>query len=145
LTDLPIAREAGWWERLWSRHCAVLLGRNTVVSTGVFALGLVLLWVLVEYAHVGKLEATAFTFLIATSLHYALGRTWIYRGTERGIVPGYGLFLVNALIGLSVTLLLFDFLVRFTPLHYLVARIIVSVFAGLVMFLLNAVLNFRRL
>ena len=41
--------------------------------------------------------------------------------------------------------MLFDALVRFTPIHYLVARVIVSVFAGLVMFLLNAVLNFRRL
>jgi putative flippase GtrA len=145
LTDIPIPREAPWWERLWSRHAAVLLGRNTVVSTGVFALGLVLLWLLVEYGHVGKLEATAATFLIATSLHYTLGRTWIYRGTDRGVVPGYGLFLVNAVIGLGITLLFFDFLVRFTPLHYLVARVIVSVFAGLVMFLLNAVLNFRRL
>ena len=145
MTDLSVEREDGWWARLWSRHCAVLLGRNTLVSTGVFALGLAMLWLLVEFAHVGKLEATAVTFLIATSLHYTLGRTWIYRGTDRGIVPGYGLFLVNAMIGLAVTLMLFDALVRFTPIHYLVARVIVSVFAGLVMFLLNAVLNFRRL
>jgi putative flippase GtrA len=145
MTDLSLHGEPGWGARLWSRHCAALLGRNTVVSTGVFAVGLVLLWLLVEYAHVGKLEATAVTFLLATSLHYALGRTWIYRGTDRGLVPGYGLFLINALIGLAVTLMLFDALVRFTPIHYLVARVIVSVFAGLVMFLLNAMLNFRRL
>lgn len=139
------ADEPGFISRLWSRHCAVLLGRNTVVSTGVFLLGLLLLWLLVQFGHVGKLEATALTFLIATSLHYALGRTWIYRGTDRAIIPGYGLFLVNALVGLIVTLLLFDALIRFTPMHYLLARVIVSIFAGLVMFLLNATVNFRRL
>jgi len=139
------ASEPSLISRLWSRHCAVLLGRNTVVSTGVFLFGLVLLWLLVQFAHVGKLEATALTFLIATSLHYALGRTWIYRGTDRAIIPGYGLFVVNALVGLTVTLLLFDALIHFTPMHYLLARVIVSIFAGLVMFLLNATLNFRRL
>jgi hypothetical protein len=40
---------------------------------------------------------------------------------------------------------MFDALVRYTPINYLIARIIVSVFAGLAMFLLNAILNFRRL
>jgi putative flippase GtrA len=145
MSQEAVPRQRSWAERLWSRNAALLLGRNTVVSTAVFLLGLLLLWLLVEFAHADKLAATGATFLIANSLHYALGRSWIYRGTERRIVPGYGFFLVNACIGLAVTLVLFDALVRFTPIHYLAARIIVSVFAGLAMFLLNAALNFRRL
>lgn len=140
-----VQRQRSWAERLWSRNAAVLLGRNTAVSTAVFLLGLLLLWLLVEFAHADKLAATGATFLVANSLHYALGRGWIYRGTERRIVPGYGFFLFNACIGLAVTLVLFDALVRFTPIHYLAARTIVSVFAGLTMFFLNAALNFRRL
>jgi putative flippase GtrA len=138
-------RRGRWAERLWSGNAAVLLGRNTVVSTGVFLLGLLLLWLLVEFARADKVAATGVTFLIANSMHYALGRGWIYRGTQRRIVPGYGYFLLNACIGLAITLILFDALVRYTPIHYLAARIIVSIFAGLAMFLLNAVLNFRRL
>ena len=139
------ARRANWVRRLWSRNAAVLLGRNTVVSVGMFLLGLVLLWLLVEFAATEPLLATGISFLIATSLHYIFGRTWIYRGTERGVVPGYGYFLVNALLGLAVTLLLFEALTRLTPLHYLVARTLVSVIAGLAMFLANAILNFKRL
>ena len=134
-----------WSSRLWSRNAAVLLGRNTIVSIGVFLLGLGLLWLLVEYGGMNKVVATGLTFIISTSLHYALGRTWIYRGTTRRVVPGYGYFLVNAGIGLVVTLVLFDVLIRVTSIHYLVIRVAVSVVAGLVMFLLNAVLNFRRL
>ncbi len=110
-----------------------------------FLLGLTLLWLLVEYAGADPLLATAATFLVATSLHYVLGRTWIYRGTERGVVPGYGLFLLNAVIGLLVTLGLFYALTTLTPLHYLVARVLVSLVAGLAMFLSNAILNFKRL
>lgn len=136
---------ASWARRLWSRNAAVLLGRNTVVSVSVFLLGLAMLWLLVEVGRVDKLFATGLTFLIATSLHYTLGRTWIYRGTARRIVPGYGFFLVNALIGLGITLVLFDAFIRYTPVHYMLARVIVSVVAGLAMFLLNAVLNFRRI
>ena len=37
------------------------------------------------------------------------------------------------------------YLIRWTPIQYLVARVLVSVIAGLTVFLLNAVLNFRRL
>jgi putative flippase GtrA len=122
-----------------------MLGRNTVVSTGVFLLGLAGLWLLVEIEHVDKVLATAISFLIATSLHYALGRTWIYRGTSRRVAPGYVFFLVNAGVGLAVTVVLFGALVRYTGIHYLLARVLVSVVAGLAMFLLNATLNFERL
>lgn len=135
----------GWAARLWSRNAAILLGRNTLVSIAMFLLGLGLLWLLVEHGGVDAVAGTAVTFLIATSLHYALGRTWIYRGTERNVLPGYGLFLLNALIGLVITVALFALLTRLTPLHYLVARTLVSVIAGLAMFLSNAIWNFKRL
>ena len=35
-------------------------------------------------------------------------------------------------------------ILEFTSIHYLVARVIVSLFAGLIVFVLNAVFNFRR-
>jgi hypothetical protein len=44
-----------------------------------------------------------------------------------------------------VTLLLMEAFLRWTPVHYLVARVLVSVVAGLAMFLSNAIWNFKRL
>jgi len=132
-------------ERLSSRNAAVLLARNTVVSCLVFAVGLALLWALVEFGGMNKLVAAALGFLASNSIHYAFGRAWIYRGTERGLASGYGYFLINAGIGLVITIALFAAFLRWTSMHYLVARIVVSVFAGLTMFLLNAMLNFKRL
>ena len=132
-------------ERLFSRNAAVLLARNTVVSCLVFAVGLALLWALVEFGGMNKLVAAALGFLASNSIHYAFGRAWIYRGTERGLASGYGYFLINAGIGLVITIALFAAFLRWTSMHYLVARIVVSVFAGLTMFLLNAMLNFKRL
>jgi len=122
----------------------VLLFRNTVVSTGVFLLGLGLLWLLVEEAGMAKVPAAALSFLAANSVHYVFGRTWIYRGSDRKVVAGYAYFLVNALVGLGVTLLLFAAFLAL-GMHYIPARIVTSVFAGLVLFVLNAVLNFRSL
>lgn len=145
MTETTAAVQPSWSARLLSWNAAVLLGRNTIVSTLVFLLGLFILWALVEFAGANKLWATAFTFLLAQTLHYALGRTWIYRGTTRAVIPGYGFFLVNAVLGLAVTIVLFDLAIRFTEVHYLVARVLVSIVAGLVMFLLNATLNFGRL
>jgi putative flippase GtrA len=145
MNSTDAVRGRSWAARLWSRNAAVLLGRNTIVSIVMFLLGLALLWLAVEHGGMDEVVATGLTFLVATSLHYALGRAWIYRGTERKVLPGYGLFLANALIGLVMTVALFALLMRVTPLHYLVARTMVSVVAGLAMFLSNAILNFKRL
>jgi len=131
--------------RLFSREAAAMLARNTVVSCGAFAFDILLLWALVSLAEWSKLEAAALGFVAANTLHYALGRSWIFRGTERGIAGGYVYFLINAGIGLCVTMTLYAAFLRYTPINYIVARVVVSVFAGLAVFVLNAVLNFRRL
>lgn len=122
-----------------------MLARNTVVSCGIFAFDLALLWLLVEQAGMGKVAAAVVAFVIANSLHYGFGRSWIFRGTDRAFASGYFYFLVNAGIGLIITISLFAAMIRWTPINYLVARVLVSVIAGLTVFILNAVLNFRRL
>lgn len=131
--------------RLLSRRAAAMLGRNTVVSTAVFVLDMALLWALVQLGGVDKILAAAIGFIVANTLHYALGRSWIFAGTERGVAEGYAYFLINAGVGMAITLGMYAAFLALTPINYLVARVIVSVFAGLTVFLLNAVLNFRRL
>lgn len=130
--------------RLFSRRVGAMLVRNTVVGTGVFLVGLGVLWLLVNRGGVDEVPAAGVGFVAANSLHYLLGRKWIFRGTERGAASGYALFLVNAGAGLLVTMGLYALLLAYTPLDYIVARILVSVVAGLVMFVFNAVFNFRR-
>ena len=122
----------------------MLLGRNTVVSVGVFLFGLGLRWLLVERLGVPAVPAAGASGLVRHTIHYVFGRTWIFRGTERTIAAGYILFLLNSLVGLAITVSLFALFVG-AGMHYLVARVVVSVFAGLALFVLNAVLNFRSL
>ena len=122
----------------------MLLGRNTVVSIGVFTFGLGLLWLLVQQFGMSKMVAAGLSFIAANTIHYMFGRTWIYRGTDRKVAAGYAYFLVNAAAGLIVTLVLFAGFLAL-GLHYIPARIVTSVFTGLMLFVLNAVLNFRSL
>ncbi len=122
-----------------------MLARNTVVGTSVFAIDLLILWGLVSQCGMPKLAAAAIGFLVSTSLHYVAGRSWIFRGTTRHAVSGYFYFVITAAIGLVITLLMFAALIECTNINYLIARIIVSLFAGLAMFLLNAVFNFRSI
>jgi putative flippase GtrA len=133
----------GLQRRLLSRNAGLQLLRNTVVSTFIFAIDLLLLWLLVEQAGMEKVLAAAVAFVIANSLHYLFGRWWIFRGTERKPVSGYIYFLANAGVGLAITLLLFAAFVAVLPAWYLVGRVAVSVVSGLTVFLLNAMLNFR--
>ena len=130
---------------MWSRNAATALLRNTFVSSIVFLFSLALLWLLVERFGVDEVAGAAVGFIAANSIHYWFGRSWIFRGTTRALLPGYAYFLVNGGIGLLITLLLDAAFHALTSIHYLVARIIVSMFAGLAMFLLNGMLNFRRI
>jgi putative flippase GtrA len=131
-------------QRLFSRRAAILLARNTVVSTGVFVLGLALLWLAVERFGAPKVPAAALSFLISHSIHYIFGRTWIYRGSARPLASGFGYFLINALVGLAATVALFASFVEL-GLHYLLARVVASIFVGLALFVLNAMYNFKSL
>jgi putative flippase GtrA len=138
-------RQGGLARRLLSRHAATLLARNTIVSFATFAFDLALLWVLVELFGMAKVPAAALGFVIANSVHYAVGRGWVFRGTDRHVASGFIYFQLNSAIGLVITVGLFAALIGWTPINYLVARILVSVISGLTVFLLNATLNFRRL
>jgi putative flippase GtrA len=135
----------GLRSRLLSRKAAAMLVRNTIVSTLCFVFDLGLLWVLVRQMGMAKVPAAALGFVAANSVHYAFGRTWIFHGSDRGLGAGYVYFLINATVGLVVTVSLFALMLRYTPVNYIVARILVSVVAGLAVFVLNAMLNFRRL
>jgi putative flippase GtrA len=131
--------------RLFKPRVAWMLVRNTVVSTAMFLVfGLGLMWLLVEKAGVHEIVATGASFITANSCHYIFGRLWIYRGTERPVAEGFALFLMNGLAGLSLTVAAMALLREYTAIDLYVARILVSVIAGLMMFVLNAVWNFRR-
>ena len=134
----------GMIRRLVSLNVATMFARNTLVGTAVFAVDLLLLWALVQVLGMPKLPAATIGFLVATSLHYAAGRSWIFKGTSRRLVPGYVYFLMSGGVGLAITLLLYAAFIRWTRIDYLVARVIVSLFAGFATFLLNAIFNFRR-
>lgn len=131
--------------RVVESRAAHLFARNTVASFFVFGLDVALLWALVEFVGVGYIPAATVAFLIAMTLHYVLSRIWIFQGTERGIARGYVYFMINTGVGLVITIGAFAALVEFTGIHYLIARVLASVAAGIVVFFLNAVFNFKAL
>jgi len=142
---VPRAKREGLVARLLSLRAAKMLWRNTVASCGLFLVGLAVLYALVDGLGFPEVPAAGIGFLVANSLLYVVGRAWIFRGTERDAASGYALFLVNAAVGLVVTLALYAALLAWTPLDYLAARVLVSLVAGLAVFVLNAVFNFRQI
>ncbi|MEM6476133.1 MAG: GtrA family protein [Pseudomonadota bacterium] len=130
--------------RLLTLRAGKMLASNTVVSTGTFLIGLGAMWLLVENGGMNTVLATAISFLLAQTLHYLGARLWIFRGTDRAVASGYAIFLANAGMGMAITVSMFAALVQFTAMHYLAARVIVSIFAGLAMFVVNATFNFRK-
>lgn len=121
-----------------------MLLRNTVSSSLSFLVSIGVLWLLVTYADMDEVLAAAIGFVTAQSVHYALARGWIFPESDRAVGTGYVIFLANAGLGMAITVSLYALLLDWTGMNYLVARVLVSVVAGLAMFLSNATLNFRK-
>ncbi len=129
---------------LFRSRTLVLFARNTLAGSAAFAVDMALLWLLVAGGW-AYLPAAALAFLVAVTIHYALARAWVFPPSRRSWAGGWALFLANAGIGMVVMLGAFWALTEWTPLHFLVARLLSSVNSGLVVFLLNALYNFRAL
>ena len=130
--------------RFFNRRVGGMLVRNTVSSTLSFGVSIGVLWLLVNFAAMDEVLAAAIGFVGAQSVHYVLARGWIFPGSDRTVATGFVIFLANAGLGMVITVGLYAALLEWTSMNYLVARVLVSVFAGLAMFVANATLNFRR-
>ncbi|MEK7079924.1 MAG: GtrA family protein, partial [Patescibacteria group bacterium] len=72
-----------------------------------------------------------------------LSRLHGFRGTERSWHAGYGYFLLAAGSGALLSTSGVALLVLIFHLHYLVARILVAGFVGMLTYLINLRFNFR--
>nr|WP_246586835.1 GtrA family protein [Stakelama flava] len=131
--------------RLFSLRASGMFARNAVASAGTFAIDLIALWLLVGQLGMQKIPATASAFIGANALHYLLARWWIFPGSERGFIAGYLIFLMNACAGLALILAMFTALNDGLGVYYLIARVIASLSAGILVFCLNATFNFHQL
>jgi putative flippase GtrA len=131
--------------RLLNWRGSVLFVRNAAASGVSFLLDLALLWAMVSELGWNKLIAAAGAFVVANAVHYLIARKWVFHESDQGMVAGYGWFLVNALAGLAIVMVLFALLSGPAGIPYLIARVIASLCAGTVVFALNAILNFRLL
>jgi putative flippase GtrA len=122
-----------------------MFGKNTVASTIAFALDLAILWGLVELAGLPRVASAVIAFIIPMVVFYVLERNWVFPDSDRGMTSGFFYFMVNIGIGFLVMLAVFWALLHFTPMHYLVARVLASMVSGIVIFLLNGVFNFKQL
>lgn len=129
---------------LISRHTAKLFVRNAVTSCACFAIDMALIWLMVSQLGVDKFVAVIVGFLSANSLNYLLARIWVFSESDRGLFTGYIYYLTNALVGLAVILIGFALLTGPFATHYLLARVIVSLCSGTLVFILNATLNFHE-
>ena len=149
-TRLEKAKDAGrdlkeLGEAAVASRPARMLIRNTVASIGVFLLDLAILASLVELAGFAHVPAAVVAFVIPLIVFYFLQREWVFPGTDRGVAKGFVYFLINMGIGFAAMISVFWTLLEMTDLHYLIARVLASVVYGLVVFVLNGMINFKQL
>ncbi|HUG46725.1 MAG TPA: GtrA family protein [Sphingomicrobium sp.] len=124
---------------------AKMLGRNTIASIFSFLLDLAILVSLVEFAGFPRVPAAAVAFVIPMITFYFLQREWVFPDTSRGVASGFVYFVIIMGIGFVSMLAVFWTLLEVTSLHYVLARILASFVYGIIVFVLNGMLNFKQL
>jgi putative flippase GtrA len=133
------------FSRIARRRTAKLLGRSTIVNIATFVLDLAVLSASVELLGMPYIPAAAGAFLLAITINYGVSRRWVFQDSDRGLATGLIYFFVNAVIGLLATMAVFVLLLEIANLFYIVARVIASAVAGLIVFALNAIWNFKAI
>lgn len=133
------------FRRIFNRRALLLYVQNAGAGAVTFVFDLALIWLLVSHAGMNRFAAVVLGFIAANMVHYLIARSWIFRGSVRGLLAGYAYFLANALIGLAVILAGFAVLTEWLDVPFIAARTLASVCAGTLVFFLNATMNFRQL
>lgn len=117
----------------------------TLLGILAFSFDLVLLYIGNTYLAFPYYVSVPVAFVIATSTHYALLRTYVYHDSVRPVGEGYAFFLLIMCTNAAVITLLVSGLVEFAKIDLYPARIGVGTLFGLVSFFLNSRYNFKVL
>lgn len=113
------------------------------VSIPALALDISVVFICMNYFGFIYQAAVICGFLAGVTFGYVFNYFWVFKGTERGKLTGYGIFLLIDLCGLVFVTLGVTYLVEFHELSVVVARIVMSVIFGLTSFFANTFLNFK--
>ena len=109
------------------------------------SLEVLLLFLLVQFVSIYYLIATTLAFIISDSLGFTLNFKWGFKESKTGTLRGYNFFILFSCLALVLTLLLMRFFVDTIGLHYILSRIIILSFTGLLNFSLNYAITFKMI
>ncbi len=118
-------------------------GKFASVSIPALALDISVVFVCLNYFDFIYQIAVICGFLTGITFGYVFNYLWVFKGTRRGRLTGYGIFLLIDLCGIVFVTLGVTYLVEFHAVSVLIARIIMSVVFGLTSFFANTFLNFK--
>ena len=103
--------------------------RFLIVGGGCFLLEYILLYVLIEYMHIGYLVSSAIAFTVSLLVNYILCLLVVFNVKHQSSLE-IGLFIITSLIGLIINQGVMWFLVEIIAWWYMFAKVIAS---GIVM------------
>jgi len=119
------------------------LTRYGVAGGLTLVLDIVLLFILVEFLGIYYLLAAGTTYVIAHSTNYFIQRNWGFKESKSHVFKGYVYFIFFGILGIFLTVSLLAVAVEKLELNYLLGRWFVSIFVGLVLFVLNYNITFK--
>jgi putative flippase GtrA len=116
-----------------------------LVGVSTYLLDIGIITALMHFFDANQMLAIACGFLVGISINYYFEYRWVFKGTERGEVPGYLIFSIIGLCGLLFIMYSTEVLVEMLDLPLLVARTITGSLLGIFGFFFNALCNFKLL
>ncbi len=132
-----------FFKRSFPRVAALVQPRKTPIKFMIAGIGagtihLVVLYLLVEWAHLYYLVSTTLALVLAWSVSFVFQKYWTFRDvSEKGLAQQTVLYFLMQGGGLVVNTFLMYLLVEWAQVWYLVAQIVTSLAIALVTFIIN--------
>jgi len=124
---------------LWFKRGA----RYTGIGVATFIVDLALLFFLIDTLNLHILLSTGLAFIGALTLNYFFSRKYVFVNSDRGSLLGYIYFILFAITGMAVTIVLMWLLVSFTAWHFAISRIVIALAVGFGNYFANLFINFK--
>ncbi len=118
------------------------LGKYFLAGASTFVFDFSLLVLLTESVGINYVISSAIAFVVSMTLNYSLVRVFVFKYSDRGIVAGYNIFILIAVVGLILVVGLMALFVEIFNWNYMISRIIIAFIVGLWNYLMNLRINF---
>lgn len=126
-------------------HNVLTFVRYTLVATIGLVCDMTTLFLLVEYAQLHVLPATALAFMVAVIVNFNLHKYWTFKDKSHDLKRQFTSFFVISIMNFVLTLLFMYLFVDVIHIYYMLSKLITATIVLIFSYIMNRLWTFKKI